>query len=137
MAQKPLTPGVAKEIAADGVKVTSKVSITAPKQADGKAVSFTTESLATIASLTDPTNFKPGRLIANVRLSKESAIYPPVKLGIEITQADVQRSRGQKFKVGYHNGSQWVVLRDEITSAASTVEVELSKVGDPPIGLAP
>jgi hypothetical protein len=137
MALKSLAPDAAKNIPVDGVKVTSRVKITAPKQADGKKVSYTTENLASLADLADPTNFKPGRLIANIRLSKASAIYPPVMLGIEITQADVQRAGGQKFKVGYHNGSQWVVMKHDIASAASTVEVELSKVGDPPIGISP
>jgi hypothetical protein len=137
MAPDTLTPGARKDVRADGVNVTSKVTIMAPAQADGKVVSYSAEPAVSFASLADPTSFRPGRLIANIRLSKASAINPPVKLGIELTQADVTRANGRKFKVGYHDGQQWVVMKDNIPCAVGNTEVELSKVGDPPLGLAP
>lgn len=132
-----LTPRMAKEIPANGANVTSKVTITAPGQADGKVVSYTVERAAPLSSLSDPTGFRPGRLVANIRLSKAGAINPPVKIGIELTQGDVDRARGQKFRIGYHDGQQWVTMKDNIPCATGTVEVELSKVGDPPIGVSP
>ena len=137
MAPTALTPGVSRPIPVDNVNVTSKVTITVPTQADRGSVSFTTEPAVSLAGLADPTAFKPKRLVMNLRLSKAGAINPPVKLSIEITSSDVARAGGNKFKVGYHNGQQWVVLKDNIACAAGNTEVELSKVGDPPIALAP
>ena len=137
MAPVTLTPDTPKDIHADGVNVTSKVTVTLPAQSDGKTVSYTTEPAISLASLADPTSFRPGRLVANIRLSKASAINPPVKLKLELTQADVTRANGQKFKVGYHDGRQWVVLKDNIPCAVGYTEVELSKVGDPPLGVGP
>jgi hypothetical protein len=128
---------MAREVPADGANVTSKVRITAPGQADGQAVSYTVERAAPLSSLSDPTGFRPGRLVANIQLSKAGAINPPVKIGVELTQGDVDRARGQNFKIGYHNGQQWVTLKDNIPCATGTVEVEMSKVGDPPIGVSP
>jgi len=132
-----LAAGVAKEIVADGTKVSSKVTITAPSQTDGKVVSYSVEPAVSLSSLNDPGNFKPGRLVANIRLSKDSAIGPPVKIGIEITQQDVTRANNQYFRIGYHDGQKWVKLKDNIACAAGTVEVQLSKVGDPPIAVGP
>ena len=137
MAPITLIPGMAKEVPADGANVTSKVTITAPSQADGKAVSYTVERARPLSSLSDPTGFKPGRLVANIQLSKAGAINPSVKIGVELTQGDVARANGQKFKIGYHNGQQWVIMKDNIPCATGTVEVELSKVGDPPIATSP
>jgi len=137
MAPITLTPGVPKDILADGVNVTSKVTITVPNQSDGKTISYTSEPAVSLASLADPTNFRPGRMVVNIRLSKAGAINPPVKLSVELTQTDVGRANGQKFKVGYHDGRQWVVLKDNIPCAVGSTQVELSKVGDPPIGVAP
>jgi len=137
MAPITLTPGTAKEIRAEGAEVTSRVTITAPGQADGQAVSYTVERAVPLSSLSDPTGFKPGRLIVNIRLSKAGAIDPPVKIGVELTQGDVARANGQRFKIGYHDGRQWVVMKDNIPCAPGTVEVELSKVGDPPIAGSP
>jgi hypothetical protein len=128
---------MAKEIPADGVNVTSKVTITAPGQADGQAVSYTVERAAPLSSLSDPTGFKPGRLVANIRLSKAGAISPPVKIGVELTQSDVNRAKGQQFKIGYHDGQKWVTMKENIPCVTGTVEVELSKVGDPPIATSP
>ncbi len=137
MAPITLASGTPKEIPANNVNVTSKVTVTAPAQADGKAVSYSVEPAVSLGSLNDPTGFKPGRLVANIRLSKASAISPPVNIGIEITQADVTRASQQKFKIGYHNGQEWVTLKRDIACAAGTVEVTLSKVGDPPIAVSP
>jgi len=137
MAPITLAAGTRKEIPADNMNVTSKVTITAPAQADGKAVSYSVEPAVSLSSLKDPGGFGPGRLVANIRLSKSSAISPPVTIGIEITLADVARAAQQKFKIGYHNGQEWVTLKRDIDCAAGTVEVALSKVGDPPIAVSP
>jgi len=58
MAPITLTPGKAIEIPASGADVTSKVTISAPGQADGKAVSYTVERAKPLSSLSDPTGFK-------------------------------------------------------------------------------
>jgi hypothetical protein len=126
-----------EEVAADGVKVTSKVKLKAPNQRDGKRVYFQVSEPVQVQDLADPEYFAPGRFIANIILDKETAIDPPVDLSIEITPADVQRAAERTFKLAYHDGKKWVVVKENIPCQAGFAAFQLAKIGDPAIGIAP
>jgi hypothetical protein len=135
--KKALTPDLEVEVPPDGVKVTSKVKVKAPKQKDGKTVYYTIGEGAELGMLADPDGFAPGRFVANIILDKDDEIEPPVTMTIEITSEDIQRAAGQAFKLAYHNGNKWMVVKTGIPGNASSASFELSKRGDPHIGLAP
>lgn len=140
MAPITLTPGVPREIPVDGVHVTSKVTITVPAQLDGGAVTVTTEALPARANVPDGPDFKLGRLIANVRLSKTTAtLNPPARLKFAIISEDVSRAKGQSFKLAYWDQAarRWMILKDNIPCAVGDVEVDFSKLGDPPSAVGP
>jgi hypothetical protein len=126
-----------EEVAADGVKVTSKVKLKAPNQQDGRRIYFLVGDPVQLQDLADPENFAPGRFIANIILDKDAAIDPPVELNVEITPADVQRAGGQAFRLAYHNGNKWVVVKENIPSQAGFAAFGLAKIDDPAIGIAP
>jgi len=117
-----------------GAKVTSKVRITAPRQTNGERISYTLEALPS-SPLPDPTGFNPGRTVMNIRLSKNGAIAPKVKLEIELTYEEAQHATKGDLKVAYHDKKQWYELGWEINKGF--VVVEFDKVGDPPIGISP
>ena len=135
---EPLEPGKEKEIPADGNQVTSRVKIKAPGQKDGKGVRFTVKRDAVLEEM-DPTDkFKPGRVvITSIILHKETEIEPPVELRIEILDKDVERAKGQPFKLAYTQGRNWVVWPEEFPSQAGFVTVTLAKREDPAIGMSP
>ena len=135
--KKLLPPGLEEEVPADSVNVTSKVKLKAPNQKDGKSVYYLIGDPVQLQDLPDPESFAPGRFVANIVLDKDAAIDPPVELSVEITQADVQRAAGRAFKLAYHNGNKWVVVKDNIASQAGFATFQLSKIGDPPIGISP
>jgi hypothetical protein len=135
--KKPLTPDLEDEVSPDGVKVTSKIKVKAPRQKDGKTVYYTVGERVEVSTLADPGNFNPGRVVANITLDKDAAIDPPVEVSVEITQADVARAAGKTFKLAYHDGNKWVVVKHDIPSQAGFASFELSKRGDPPTGISP
>jgi hypothetical protein len=109
-----------------------------PAQKDDKDVFLTVMDEVDINSLKGFEKFKPGRLIANIMLEKDTEIDPPVSLIIEITQEDVNRAQGSKSQIGYHNGKEWVPMGEAFTAQAGMqVEAPFSKVGDPPIAVSP
>ncbi|HLF29056.1 MAG TPA: hypothetical protein VJG32_22235 [Anaerolineae bacterium] len=121
--------------------VTSDVWITAPPQKDGKPVSHSKGQYHRPA---DGPNFPVGRVVMNLMLNKAagSAIDPPVKVRLAITQDDVNRAKGQLFKVGYWRpgggpGGEWVILKQDIPCAVGAAEVDFAKLGDPPIAISP
>ena len=135
--KKLLPPGLEEEVPADSVNVTSKVKLKAPNQKDGKSVYYLIGDPVQLQDLADPEYFAPGRFIANIILDKDTTIDPPVELSVEITQADVQRAAGKAFKLAYHNGNKWVVVKEKIASQAGFATFQLSKIGDPAIGVSP
>ena len=137
VSKKSLTPDLEAEVASDGAAVTSKVKLKAPKQKDGKTVYYTVGDQVGLDTLADPGGFKPGRFIANIILDKDADIDPPVEVSVEVTAEDVQRAAGETFKLAYHDGHQWVVVKREIPCKAGFASFELSKRGDPPSGISP
>ena len=137
LSKKPLTPDLETEVAPDGAAVTSKVKLKAPKQKDDKTVYYSVGDPVDLNTLADPGSFAPGRFIANITLDKEAYIDPPVVVSVEITADDVQRAAGATFKLAYHDGSQWVVVKKDIASQTGFASFELSKIGDPPCGVSP
>jgi hypothetical protein len=135
--KKLLPPDQDEDVLPDGVKVTSKIKIKARTQKDSNSVYYTIGDPSDLQALPDPGNFNPGRFVANIILSKDTSIDPAVEINIEITAADVQRAAGQNFKLAYHQGQYWVVWDGEFPCQTGFVQVTLSKVGDPGIGLAP
>ncbi|OGO36513.1 MAG: hypothetical protein A2W35_11615 [Chloroflexi bacterium RBG_16_57_11] len=135
--KKALTPDQETEVPPDGAAVTSKVKIKAPKQKDGKTVYYTVGERAELSTLADPGSFNPGRFIANIILDKEADIDPPVEVIVEITTEDVKRAAGKSFKLAYHDGNRWVIVKTDIASKAGFASYELSKRGDPPSGISP
>ena len=149
---KRLTPGVPFDVS-PGRKATSLVKITAHPQKDGKSIFLTLEDLVPPANLPPTGGFTPGRVVINIRLSKNEDMSTPateemvppgsdpvVTLSINIIPADVQRAaeKGIKyFKVGYFHKGEWHLMADNIPTDTKEVLVPFSKFGDPPIGISP
>jgi hypothetical protein len=135
--KKQLPDDIEVEIPADRDKVTSRIKLKAPKQKDGMTVYYTLGDREELGNLADPGGFKPGRFIANITLDKDADINPAVVVSVEITPEDVQRAAGETFKLAYHDGNQWVVVKSDIASKTGFASFELSKRGDPPHGISP
>ena len=145
MAPKLLRRGVAETISADGMDVTSDVTIT--PQHDN--ISYTIEPRGSSRSnkdLPDGTphgdaSFQPGRVIINLKLAMQGAAPtgPLVRLRTKILQKDVDRAQGKLFKLAHwdQTAHRWVIMKDNIPCAVGDVEADFSKLGDPPIGVGP
>jgi hypothetical protein len=69
-----------------------------------------------------------------------SDFNPPIKLEIEILPEDRGRAQAKNktlFRVAIHDGTRWKVMDKEFHVTDSIIKINLSKVGDPPIGVSP
>lgn len=136
--QGPLEPGIEVEILPDGSSVTSRVKIKARRQEDGKGIRYTVRRDNVMAMVESTEGFRPGRIVVkNLILHKDTEISPPVELGIEVTEEDVQRAQGQSFRLAYTQGRRWMVWPEEFPCKAGFVTVALAKREDPAIAISP